>query len=78
VKALWDVPFIKALNKAKDPKKTTNRRPHKGRVPGARLYLKHGDHFGQESAGMWKERISMENLDLKKELAMLKANMLLA
>jgi hypothetical protein len=74
-KALWDVPFIRALNKAKDPDKPTNRRPHKGCVLGARLYVKHGDYFSMEPAKTQKERVRLENLDLKNELAMLKENM---
>jgi hypothetical protein len=74
-KAPWDVPFIRALNKAKDPDKPMNRRPHKGCVPGAGLYVKHGDYFSMEPAETQKERVRLENLDLKNELAMLKANM---
>jgi hypothetical protein len=74
-KAPWDVPFIRVLNRVKDPKKPPNRRPHKGSVPGAGLYLKHGDYFGQEPDETRKEIVRLENLDLKKELATLKENM---
>jgi hypothetical protein len=69
------VPFIRALNKAKDHDNPMNRRPHNGRIQGARLYVKHGDHFSQDPTETGKKRIRLGNLDLKKELAMLKANM---
>jgi hypothetical protein len=71
-KAPWDKPFTRALNKVLD--KPLSKRPHKGCVVGTGVGRKHS-HYYPEDKEAREERKRLETLDVRMELANMKADM---